>query len=118
MRQVDDSPKALLPIFRSEGLQIGSLALTDDLHPAGLDVGIVAGKRQAWLLHSRMRDAVLEAHLAAEHSEMEIGELGPQELGDFDVWSVGIWVSFLHSASHRSRPGRQLRVAARRVGRT
>ena len=44
----------------SQGLQVLGLALADDLHPARLDVGVVAGEGEARLLHPRVGDPVVE----------------------------------------------------------
>ena len=73
---------ALLAQARRKALQVLRLRLADDLHAPRLDVFVVAGERQAGLLHARPRDGPVETVVARDQLERELFHLAHHERSD------------------------------------
>ncbi len=77
--------EALAPGGLVERLQEGDLARADDLHPARLDVGVVAGEGEAGLLDPGIRNLSRKILLAPQDPELQIGQLGAEQLRHLHV---------------------------------
>ena len=77
-----DVAHALLAQARRQRLQILRLRLADDLHAPRLDVFVVAGERQARLLHARTQDRAVEAVVAGDQLQRKIVEVARDERPD------------------------------------
>src|SRR6202011_108436 len=74
-----DIAHALLAKARRQRLEILRLRLADDLPPPLLDVFVIAGEREARLLHARTQDRAVETVVAGDQLPREIVEIARNE---------------------------------------